>query len=379
MIHFGGHTAHQLLILHATGFHAAAYAPLATALTAHFDCFGMDLLGHGAAADGVTAADITLPNLVQQLINEVDKHSLRGCYCFGHSGGAAVAVLASCKSPGLFAAIFCFEAVLATPTTHDYMQQEAAAGRLRLAGDVLAALARSRRRVFPSAAQAMQVLSSKPPFSAMDQAALQQYVVHGMKPVPPPPQQQQQQQQQQMVQLICSPAVEAAWYEALSPPPAVITQAANCPIAFAYAAEVDNSCQMTIRDHTAVQAWLQQQQQQQQQQQKTDKSSPGRQAGGLHGVLRVLNMELAAAVPAAAPYKVQGVSHFGPLEQPQLVADSCLDFFLQHPQQESGRMQHAKQHLTMAVQQVQQEQDTARSSPCTNPSQQTHQAQHSKL
>jgi len=89
-------------------------APLAAALAASFDCFGLDLFRHGAAADGVDAADITLPNLMQQLIDEVDKHSLRGCYCFGHSGGAAVAVLASCKSPGLFSLIFCFEAVLGT-------------------------------------------------------------------------------------------------------------------------------------------------------------------------------------------------------------------------------------------------------------------------
>jgi hypothetical protein len=46
----------------------------------------------------------------------------------------------------------------------------------------------------------------------------------------------------------------------------------------------------------------------------------------LHGVLRVLNVELAAAMPVARLQEVQGVTHFGPLEQPQQLADSCAEF-----------------------------------------------------
>jgi hypothetical protein len=47
----------------------------------------------------------------------------------------------------------------------------------------------------------------------------------------------------------------------------------------------------------------------------------------LHGVLRVLNVELAAAMLAARLQEVPGVTHFGPLEQPQQLADSCAEFF----------------------------------------------------
>jgi len=161
-----------------------------------------------------------------------------------------------------------------------------------------------------SAEQAMQRLSSKLPFSAMDPVALQQYVAHGMKPVPQQQQQQQQQQQhqhqqqqhQQMVQLVCSPTVEAAWYKVLNPPPAVPMQAVNCPIAFAYAAEGGHGDHIAIYDHADVQSWLQQQQQQL----ASGTSSAGRQSDGLHGVLRLLNMELAAALPAANILQVAG-------------------------------------------------------------------------
>jgi pimeloyl-ACP methyl ester carboxylesterase len=48
----------------------------------------------------------------------------------------------------------------------------------------------------------------------------------------------------------------------------------------------------------------------------------------LHGALRVLNIELSAAMPTAQLLEVQGVSHFGPLEKPEQLAASCEGFFM---------------------------------------------------
>jgi hypothetical protein len=83
-----------------------------------------------------------------------------------------------------------------------------------------------------------------------------------------------------------------------------------------------------LATHAAVSAWFR------------HRSSSGGSSGSgkqLHGELRVLNIELAAALPTATLLEVAGVTHFGPLEQPQLLADSCLEFFL-------GQQQQQQQH-----------------------------------
>lgn len=148
--------------------------------------------------------------------------------------------------------------------------------------------------------------------------------------------QQQQQQdagrarepgQQGPVQLVCAPQQEAAYYDALMPPPAVDPQTIHCPVMLAVAAAGSTSTPaVALRTHAAVKAWLLQ-----------HRGSSSSRSGGkeLHGELRVFNIELAAAMATAQLLEVRGMSHFGPLEQPQALADSCAAFFAEAHQQSS--------------------------------------------
>jgi pimeloyl-ACP methyl ester carboxylesterase len=95
MQRFGG-SGPKLLILHATGFHGLAYTPLAAALKQRYDCYKLDFPGHGAAA-GMTLTSYTVPAVVEYLTNSVDAAGLRGCFCFGHSAGAAFAIIAGSR------------------------------------------------------------------------------------------------------------------------------------------------------------------------------------------------------------------------------------------------------------------------------------------
>lgn len=127
------------------------------------------------------------------------------------------------------------------------------------------------------------------------------------------------------MRLLCSPEREAAYFDALQPPPPVNPNSISCPVLLAVAAAPPQAAgaaasSMPASDlttHAGVQAWFYQQ----------HSGSSSRANRQLHGALRVLNIELAAALPTAQLLEVQGVSHFGPLEQPQLLADSCARFF----------------------------------------------------
>jgi pimeloyl-ACP methyl ester carboxylesterase len=391
------------------------YQPLAAALSDRFVVWGLDLPGHGTAAgvqlsltrqlnhghgasspngrgvasgnsssSGHSGADsftpITLPGVTQYVIDTIHQAGLSGCYAFGHSAGGAVALLAASQCPQLFQALYCFEAVVSTPSTHTFMAAATASGDIQTDGQVLGSMARKRRAVFDSRAAAQQHLTSKPPFSRLDRQAVSLYVQHGFVEVPAvlsgtrqaqglglqgllqehlgqhggtqqhtgqpqmqpaqhqqkgqlgngsqlqsralhqntgqSNQQQQQQQQQLAVHLVCSPQQEAAYFDALQPPPAVNPHSLHCPVLLAVAAPPPGSGAApaaALSSHEGVKAWLYEQ-----------SSSTKRQ---LHGVLRVLNVELAAAMLAARLQEVPGVTHFGPLEQPQQLADSCAEFF----------------------------------------------------
>jgi pimeloyl-ACP methyl ester carboxylesterase len=286
---------------------------------------------------------VSLARVVQLVVAAVHGAGLQGCVAFGHSAGGAVALLAASACPGLFSAIYCFEPVVASPASHA-MLAAAAAGAVSTSGQQLANMARRRRAAFGSRQAAQQHLAAKPPFASMHPACLALYVQHGLVDA----QQQQaaadaaaptgtgaaaaqqgthhkqQQQQPAGVVLACRPSVEAAYYAALDPPPAIMPKAVTCPVALVVAAlpsqQGDDrsgvSAAARFASHAAVKSWALQQQQ------------PGKKQGSaLHSILAVLSMELAALMPTARLQELGGVTHFGPLEQPEAVAASCVQFF----------------------------------------------------
>ncbi|KAF6260459.1 Alpha/Beta hydrolase protein [Scenedesmus sp. NREL 46B-D3] len=354
----------KLLLLHATGFHGLAYTPLAAALKQQFDCYTLDFPGHGTAA-ALTLPSYTVAAVAEYLTEAVDAAHLRGCFCFGHSAGGAFAIIASSRSPGLFNAICSFEAVVSTPATHAYMRQARDSGAIATAGGTLAAMALRRRAVFASKADALVRLTQKPPMAAMHTEAARLFVQHGTRPLQQPQQQLSQQQQhtstsmlnvhsqthelQQQVELVCAPTVESAYYQALDPPPAVPLAGPGCPLLLLVAGHPGSTASL-YSTHGAVQQWLLQNMAGKARHQAAStlsatadgasSSSHGLADAGasLHAVLSVLNAELASSLPAARLVEVEGLSHFGPLEQPQRVADMAAAYFQRQQQQQ----QHSK-------------------------------------
>src|SRR5690606_12407677 len=106
-----------LLVAHASGFHARAYAPMAAALVGRFGVWGHDVRGHGTTVaperwqvdwigfgdDAFAVAEWLLDHHGQP------EGSLVG---FGHSLGGATLLLAALRHPGLFRSLVLYEPIL---------------------------------------------------------------------------------------------------------------------------------------------------------------------------------------------------------------------------------------------------------------------------
>jgi len=194
-----------LLLLHANGFGAATYAPLARSLRAGLrgtrlaraPLLAPDFPGQGDSprAAGVPAAlgrPLTAPRLAAWLLSALGAQGLLGggggddrpaarargraeIYCFAHSGGAATALAAEALLPGAFAAVFAYEPVEAPPAARE-AQARALLFTSGSGGEALARMARKRRAEFASRAAARASLGAKPPFRGLCREALDLYL-----------------------------------------------------------------------------------------------------------------------------------------------------------------------------------------------------------
>jgi len=169
---FGGHGP-DLLLVHATGFCAAPFGPLARSLGRRFRCWGLDLRGHGRS-DRPSDRDFAWSGFATDVLAVVEQLGLDRPYGFGHSCGGAAVLLAEEANPGVFRSLYCFEPVVMP-----------GAARARMAGrNPLAEGARRRRPSFPSAEAALANYSSKGPYAELDPEALELYVEAGFELVP---------------------------------------------------------------------------------------------------------------------------------------------------------------------------------------------------
>jgi pimeloyl-ACP methyl ester carboxylesterase len=88
-----GHASHTpLILLHATGFLARLWEPVAEKLAARFDVYALDMRGHGDSDKPPPEDDnYHWRNLVADLRGFCDAMSLRGVPIVGHSSGGAAA------------------------------------------------------------------------------------------------------------------------------------------------------------------------------------------------------------------------------------------------------------------------------------------------
>lgn len=172
---FGG-LGPDMLLVHATGFCAEVLSPLAANLGDRYHCWGLDLRAHGQS-DRPVDGDFAWSGFCIDVLAAIDHLGLRRPAAFGHSCGGAAVLLAEEARPGTFSTLYCFEPVVFPEGPGDLTAALAA-------GNPLSAGARRRRETFPSAEDAFLNFSSKPPFGDLDPDALRCYVEAGFELVP---------------------------------------------------------------------------------------------------------------------------------------------------------------------------------------------------
>jgi pimeloyl-ACP methyl ester carboxylesterase len=168
---FGGRGSDALLV-HATGFCAEVFGPLARSLSHRFHCWGLDLRAHGRS-DRPADGNFAWSGFCSDVLTAIDCFGLSRPFAFGHSCGGAAILLAEEARPGTFTSLYCFE-----PVVFD----EPPGGLVF--DNPLSHGARRRRETFPSAEDAFVNFSSKPPFADLDPEVLSLYVEAGFEVIP---------------------------------------------------------------------------------------------------------------------------------------------------------------------------------------------------
>lgn len=164
----------DLLLAHATGFCAAVFVPLAAALSQYFHCTALDFRAHGVSSRPSTG-DFDWHGFATDVLSVVDHIGLRSPAGFGHSCGGAALVLAEEARPGTFSPLYCYEPVIYPKDVPLPPSLEA---------NPLSAGALRRRSTFSSRDEALANFSEKPPFDSLRHDVLTEYVDNGFAPQP---------------------------------------------------------------------------------------------------------------------------------------------------------------------------------------------------
>jgi pimeloyl-ACP methyl ester carboxylesterase len=185
-----------LLLVHATGFHARMWLPLAPALRATHRLWAIDQRGHGQSGHPVDGDYRDWSLFVDDLLTVIDTLGLgdatSGLVAAGHSLGGGVLLLGEQRRPGLLRAAYCYEPIVPPPENRAEMVDGERS---------LSIVAAKRRGTFASRPAARENYASKPPFSLFAPEALDAYVDHAFRD-----------RADGTVELACAPAEEASVY-----------------------------------------------------------------------------------------------------------------------------------------------------------------------
>ncbi|CAB4367436.1 MAG: alpha/beta fold hydrolase [Actinobacteria bacterium] len=194
-IHDFGGAGSPVLVSHATGFHAHCWEPLAGALTDQHHVVGLDHRGYGDA-ETIDPASMTWNQYGLDALaaaRHLFAQHNEPIIGIGHSMGGASLLMAAHKEPELFRALFVFEPIVFPPAPPDAAERPSSP---------LPAGARKRRSHFDSFDSAIENFAAKPPMASFHPMARTAYVLHGFKPSP-----------EGGIELKCLPEHEARTYE----------------------------------------------------------------------------------------------------------------------------------------------------------------------
>jgi len=194
---FGG-DGPPVLFCHATGFCAHVWLPVVAQLQNHFRCYALDFRGHGRSR---VPADISMAwsGMADDVLAVVDAlvggESDRAAgsvelplRAVGHSMGGSSIITAQTRRPGTFGSTWMFEPIL-LPSGPVLLGDDAPA---------IAQGARKRKPVFASREEVRQRYGARPPLNSLDPRALDAYITHGFVDTT-----------EGTVRLRCTPEVEA--------------------------------------------------------------------------------------------------------------------------------------------------------------------------
>ena len=171
-VHDLGGVGPPLLLCHATGFHGMVWRPLARHLEDRFRLWSLDFRGHGLSTPPDPARGFAWEGFADDVHAVVEALGLAHALAVGHSKGGAALLMAEAARPGTFAALWCYEPIVFPPGAGPG-DGDADSG--------LAAGAARRRDTFPSRKDAIDNYASKPPLRVLDPDALAAYVEHGFE------------------------------------------------------------------------------------------------------------------------------------------------------------------------------------------------------
>ncbi len=188
-VHDLGGDGPPLVFVHATGFHGRCYQQIATRLSDVRHCWAPDLRAHG---DSTEPADdrFDWAGMADDLCSVLDALGIDQPIDFvGHSMGGATVVAVELRRPGTIRTAWLFEPILFPPMGDN--------------PSMMADVARNRRARFESVDAVIDRYGSRPPFSAVDRAVLDDYVRFGFRTA------------EDGVELKCTPESEARTFESV--------------------------------------------------------------------------------------------------------------------------------------------------------------------
>lgn len=167
-VHDLGGDGLPLLFAHATGFHGQVWGPVAAHLRDLAHCFALDERGHGDST-APTDGCFDWGGFADDVLAAVAALGLTTPVGVGHSAGGAALLLAEIARPGTFRSLYCFEPIVMPFDPPLDARTD----------NPLSEGALRRRDVFGSKEEAYANFASKPPLSALHPDALWAYVEHG--------------------------------------------------------------------------------------------------------------------------------------------------------------------------------------------------------